>query len=277
MKILVNEKLLMVAILLVLSTCLVGKQAFAISETKLKASDGADSDVFGASQHCFSTSPIGPNQTINASLDGSECLVNDILPFTQDFTYYDLYRLTLTSRATVRITMQSAVIDTFLVLATEAFLSDPTDSSAYIAENDDANDFTTNSEINVSLEPGSYIIIANSYDDYETGPYVLQTVSEFESPGADFTADLTSGSVPLTVNFTDQSTGDITSWSWDFGDGATSTEQNPSHTYTDPGTYTVSLTVTGPGGSDTETKADYIEVRSPSKAMPWIPLLLLDD
>ena len=94
---------------------------------------------------------------------------------------------------------------------------------------------------------------------------------------ADFTADVTSGPVPLSVNFTDQSTGDISSWSWDFGDGATSTEQNPAHTYTDPGTYTVTLTVTGPGRSDTETKADYIKVRSPSMAMPWIPLLLLDD
>jgi PKD repeat protein len=94
---------------------------------------------------------------------------------------------------------------------------------------------------------------------------------------ADFTADVTSGPVPLSVNFTDQSTGDITSWSWDFGDGATSTEQNPSHTYTDLETYTVRLTVTGPGGSDTNTKADYIKVRSTGKAMPWIPLLLLEN
>jgi hypothetical protein len=94
---------------------------------------------------------------------------------------------------------------------------------------------------------------------------------------ADFAADVTSGPVPLSVNFTDQSTGDISSWSWDFGDGSTSTEQNPAHTYTEPGTYTVTLTVTGPEGSDTETKTDYINVRSPGKAMPWIPLLLLDD
>ena len=80
------------------------------------------------------------------------------------------------------------------------------------------------------------------------------------APTADFTASPTSGCAPLTVSFTDQSTGDITSWSWDFGDGNTSTEQNPTHTYTAAGTYTVSLTVTGPGGSDTETKVDYIAV-----------------
>lgn len=107
--------------------------------------------------------------------------------------------------------------------------------------------------------------------------YFKRTSESPEVVGAGFTADLTSGPVPLTVNFTDQSTGDITSWSWGFGDGATSTEQNPSHTYTDAGTYTVSLAVTGPCGSDTEVKANFITVLEQQKAMPWIPLLLLDD
>jgi len=81
-----------------------------------------------------------------------------------------------------------------------------------------------------------------------------------QPPVADFTGSPTSGCAPLTVDFTDQSTGEIDSWSWDFGDGGTSTAQNPSHTYNSPGTYTVSLTVTGPGGSDTETKTNYITV-----------------
>ncbi len=79
-------------------------------------------------------------------------------------------------------------------------------------------------------------------------------------PSADFSATPTSGCAPLTVNFTDQSTGDIDSWSWDFGDGGTSSAQNPSYTYNTVGTYTVTLTVTGPGGSDTATKTDYITV-----------------
>ena len=77
---------------------------------------------------------------------------------------------------------------------------------------------------------------------------------------ADFTADPISGVDPLTVNFTDQSIGNVTSWSWDFGDGSISGDQNPSHTYNDPGGYTVNLTVNGQGGTDTETKADYIVV-----------------
>jgi PKD repeat protein len=83
-------------------------------------------------------------------------------------------------------------------------------------------------------------------------------------PVAAFTANETSGEKPLTVQFTDQSTGDVTSWSWSFGDTGTSTLQNPPHTYTDDGDFTVSLTVNGPGGSDTETKTDYIHVSPPS-------------
>jgi PKD repeat protein len=79
---------------------------------------------------------------------------------------------------------------------------------------------------------------------------------------AGFTGSPTSGPAPLTVNFTDQSTG-ATSWSWDFGDTGTSAEQNPIYTYNTPGVYTVSLTVGNGTGSDTETKVDYITVTAP--------------
>lgn len=85
-------------------------------------------------------------------------------------------------------------------------------------------------------------------------------------PTADFTADTTNGIVPLTVNYTDLSIDSVNTWNWNFGDGDTSGIQNPQHIYTDPGTYTVSLTVTGPGGSDTETKTDYITVSYPPPA-----------
>lgn len=83
------------------------------------------------------------------------------------------------------------------------------------------------------------------------------------APHAAFTADVTSGYKPLTVHFADQSTGDVTGWSWSFGDGATSTAQNPTHAYTQQGTFTVTLTVSGPTGmSDTLARTAYIEVRS---------------
>jgi PKD repeat protein len=59
---------------------------------------------------------------------------------------------------------------------------------------------------------------------------------------------------PMVASFTDESTGMINSRTWDFGDGQTSTEQNPTHTYAEPGAYDVSLTVTGPGGTNTATQ-----------------------
>ncbi|MBN1997512.1 PKD domain-containing protein [candidate division KSB1 bacterium] len=80
------------------------------------------------------------------------------------------------------------------------------------------------------------------------------------APVADFTANRTSGVVPLTVQFSDKSTGEITDYEWDFGDGSTSQITNPSHQYQTPGLYTVSLTVTGPGGTDQEIKQEYIQV-----------------
>jgi PKD repeat protein len=79
-------------------------------------------------------------------------------------------------------------------------------------------------------------------------------------PSTDFSANSTSGNAPLAVRFIDRSTGLPDTWSWSFGDGATSDEQNPEHTYTGTGTYTVSLESTNAGGSNTTTKVDYITV-----------------
>ena len=132
--------------------------------------------AFGAD--CLSTTPIGANQTINASLDGSECLVNDLFG-DGDFTYYDLYILTLTSSGMLTITMESNTFDTFLALLTNDFLSNP-EFPTVVAFNDDAGDGTTNSKITVSLGAGNYIVFANSYWFYETGPYVLKTVTDFD-------------------------------------------------------------------------------------------------
>ena len=85
-------------------------------------------------------------------------------------------------------------------------------------------------------------------------------------PTAAFSGTPLSGPAPLSVDFTDASTGSPTTWSWDFGDGDTSTDQNPTHVFTSPGTYTVALTVTNDDGSDTETKVDYITALGPPVA-----------
>ncbi len=79
-------------------------------------------------------------------------------------------------------------------------------------------------------------------------------------PVASFTSNVTSGNAPLTVAFTDTSTGTPTSWYWTFGDGTTSTKHNPTHKYSKAGTYTIKLTVKNAAGRNTVTKTDYIKV-----------------
>ena len=98
------------------------------------------------------------------------------------------------------------------------------------------------------------------------------------APVAAFSGAPLSGSYPLDVSFTDQSSGTPTSWSWTFGDGGTSTAQNPVYTYTDAGNYTVSLSVSNAVGSDAETKLNYITVTEPgavvvSSALADLPSL----
>ncbi|UGV41649.1 PKD domain-containing protein [Methanococcoides orientis] len=82
-------------------------------------------------------------------------------------------------------------------------------------------------------------------------------------PVADFTATPRSGDYPLTVVFTDQSA-NATNWLWNFGDGSTSTLQNPSHTYTAEGNYNVSLNASNPEFFDNIEKLNYITVTKSS-------------
>ncbi len=77
-------------------------------------------------------------------------------------------------------------------------------------------------------------------------------------PVADFTGTPVGGTIPLAVVFTDASSGAPTSWAWDFGDGNTSTSQNPSHSYASTGYFTVVMTATNVAGSNTKTRTNYI-------------------
>ena len=110
---------------------------------------------------------------------------------------------------------------------------------------------------NDDLNIYSYI----EYEPFLTEPHPDTPTLNFVL--ANFSTSTTSGVYPLTVNFTDASFGTIESRSWDFGDGTGSSTQNPTHTYTESGTYTVSLMITGPEGSDTKTRTNYITVYEP--------------
>src|ERR1700751_4405613 len=75
---------------------------------------------------------------------------------------------------------------------------------------------------------------------------------------ANFSGAPLSGCAPLSVAFTDLSTGSPSSWNWNFGNGNTSTLKNPGATYSNPGTYTVTLTASNGSSSDTKTRTNYI-------------------
>ncbi|HII76614.1 MAG TPA: DUF3344 domain-containing protein, partial [Methanolinea sp.] len=129
------------------------------------------------------------------------------------------------------------------------------------------------SEFNVTdaVKSGSNEARLQSYDTGAGGDnmYAMTAILVIQKAGnppvAGFTGTPLSGDAPLTVRFTDESTGSITAWAWDFeNDGVIdSAEQNPVHIYRNPGIYSVNLTVWNSSGHDSEVKHDYITVTSP--------------
>ena len=112
----------------------------------------------------------------------------------------------------------------------------------------------------ISLDPADRAAAAYLYDGGSASPDLL---------AAAFTADTIAGPAPLAVRFGDASLGGATGWAWDFGDGGTSTERNPTHAYAAPGTYTVTLTASAAGHpSDTIRAIDRIRVGASVAALP---------
>ncbi len=138
------------------------------------------------------------------------------------------------------------------------------DLSVYL---DNTDDQTLNEVLTQSNNAGA-TNITNLADpvnaqDAATKVYVDQMMQIMENNGLtviDFTADNTTTTVSGTVNFTDNSAINPTTWAWDFGDGNSSATQNPAHSYTTAGTYTVSLTASNGTLSKTESKTNYITV-----------------
>jgi len=161
------------------------------------------------------------------------------------------------------------------------------DTSSGTAPFSYAWDFDSNGAVDSTLQNPSYVYdTAGTYtvtltvtndggsDEVVMTDYITVTATPVP-PVAAFTADVTSGTAPLTVLFTDQSTGAPTGWAWDFDNDGTvdSDQQNPSHVYDTAGTYTVTLTVTNDGGSDEVVMTDYITVDERLVAVPEITSL----
>jgi PKD repeat protein len=110
--------------------------------------------------------------------------------------------------------------------------------------------------------PGSYTVkLTASSQNCESGEKTAVITVGAPAMNVDFTGVPTSGIAPLTVQFTDRSTGNPTMWSWDFGDGGTDSVANPVHTYAKAGSYTVKLSASNQmGGSGTKVKEWYVTV-----------------
>jgi len=131
----------------------------------------------------------------------------------------------------------------------------------------DFGDGTTATEKNPAhlyTTAGTYIVSLTVTDNGVSNTVVksgfIQVLGDFD---AAFIASSQIGNVPMEVLFTDISTGNPTSWAWNFGDGNTSAEQNPTHIYTEAGIYTVSLTISDGSNEDTESISNYINVDFP--------------
>jgi PKD repeat protein len=140
---------------------------------------------------------------------------------------------------------------------------------AWDFQNDGTVDSTSKNPIFTYSTPGTYDVrltatnAGGSDSKLVTGYVVVSPAAA--APVAQFSATPTDGIAPLQVTFTDGSTGGPTSWAWDFQNDGTvdSTVQNPTMTYSTPGSYDVRLTVSNTGGSDSQVITDFIVVGAP--------------
>jgi VCBS repeat-containing protein len=140
------------------------------------------------------------------------------------------------------------------------------DTWSWDVDNDGYEDYDIQNPGHTYTEEGTYTVtltVTNAYgSDTETKiDYIVVSSGSSQGLMADFSADPLSGKLQLTVSFTDLSLGDISTWSWNFGDGGTSEDQNPEYIYVKKGFYTVSLRVCDDQSNcDIVTKTRYIKV-----------------
>lgn len=148
--------------------------------------------------------------------------------------------------------------------------SSPAPNSSNWTFGDGATSFQINS-IHTYASTGTYTVrLYNTYANCIDSASANIVINP--RPVANFTsADTIKCEPPLTVNFQDQSTNAV-SWQWNFGDGSTSTLQNPSHTYNNYGNYPITLLVTNSFGcTDSITKSNFIKIRQAIISIPSLP------
>lgn len=204
--------------------------------------------------HTFTTNETSKDSVYTVSLN-----VSDAEGAYNTMIRYNYIRVAADTNAAFSASQTITVVDDPIVFTDESTSSPVSwlwnfgDGTTSTAQNI-SHTYTANGNYTVSLK------VTNS-----TGSFWTRTKTNYitiaAAPEVDFSAVPVAGYAPLTIQFTDLSRlGGASEWLWDFGDGNTSADQNPTHTYSIAGGYTVSLTVSNSAGKDTVTKASYIRV-----------------
>lgn len=137
----------------------------------------------------------------------------------------------------------------------------------FLWEFGDGNTATSVNPTHTYTEAGTYTVSLSATnlagEDSKTITNYIVVEPNVVAPESNFTQSEICGTFPLNVSFEDLSTNEPTAWIWDFGNGQTSTEQNPSITYTEAGTYTVKLTTSNEAGENVLTRSSLITVIGP--------------
>jgi len=253
---------------------LTGMGALGISLKPGTAVDAAGNLALAAGPSA--TADVDPRLTVTINQSPGQRDPNNRLPlyftieFNDEVTGFDASDITFISSS------QKSLVAPFSRRETNSFPSEkpflPTGSATGLDYEITGSGASYTLKITTAATPGTIMpaIPANACQGVWGGINVASTSTDnsiYYDPAlalALFTAEPTEGHTPMTVQFTDQSILGILpieAWDWNFGDGATSIEQNPRHTYENMGDYTVSLTVTTPAGSTTWTLEDYIHVQ----------------
>jgi PKD repeat protein len=210
-------------------------------------------------------SDLAPGSTLSASTLYADLIgASDHLPVVADYTIPVVQPVAIFTAAPT-----NPALPPLAVTFTDASTGIVTNWFWNFGDGATSNTYTMTSVSHTYTTAGTYTVT-----ETVTGPGGSNTLMQsnlitvYQPPAAGFSATPTNGVVPLSVTFTDASTGIVTNWFWNFGDGGTSnlTTANVAYTYNTPGVYTVTETVTGPGGMNTSTQTTLITVLTPFQA-----------